>query len=346
MISIYSIGKFFDHQANLLASRQPDGARVITCSRTQGFDYRDYAGGVPGPWNNWREGIRELLTGDVFVIWNGRLPHLLPLVEEARAKGMRCCFLENGFFPGTQQFDPQGVNAASTAADIPASHFAGLPVDDDIWNTRFFQRPVEFTTDCPPLSADYSPLEAGYVLLPMQIEDDTQIKDFSPAYHGMAEVIEAVLDALPSGMRLVIKEHPSEYSRAGGDSLRERFPQATWCRYRAIDDLLAGACACVTVNSSVGLHALCYGVPLVVLGEALYARPQWCAMPEDDIAEALRHALEGARMIRQRSDLLGAFLTWLRDQWSMPWEPEVWTARLADIAAGRAPWIPGEEARP
>ena len=340
MFTVFVIGQFFQHQAQMLCREMRQG-RLITWGTAEDWSAREYTAGRAQPWRDVRA-TDALFTADegnnVFLIWNGTMPHLLPIVEAARAGGLRPLFVENGFFPQCQQWDPDGVNAGSTAARLPAAAFAGLPTDPQIWRTLFAQRPVEHTAAEPPLRGDLEELPTRYAFLPLQLATDTQITRYS-RFRSMRAVVEEVAAVLPDGLRLVVKEHPSAPTRDGSTALLRDFPEVIFTRYRRIDELLLGAACCVTVNSSVGLQALCRRVPVIVLGEAIYARPEWCQLA--DTPAALAAALRGYGDYPVRLELLGPFLTWLRDRWSMPWQYPAMVQRIGQTDAGARPWLEG-----
>ena len=337
--TIFSIGHFFSDQSHVLCRELRD-ARRMTWGKTQRFTFSDYTRGHRGEWQEGGDPFSEHLRGQILVVWNGSMPHLLPLVEQARAKGMKLCFLENGLYPGTQQWDPEGINAGSTAAKIPGAAFRSRPVNEQIWRIDFDQRKVEYTQGQPGLPGDDSPLPLRYAFFPMQIQQDTQIQRYSPLYRSVEDALAAVYASLPDGLPLVVKEHPSERTRDGSCARMRRYPKAIFCRYRPVAELLRQASCVVTINSSVGLQALVRRVPLITLGRTVYGRPEWCqcvAAAEEDLPVALRRFTE----YPVDTALLGAFLTWLRDSWSMPWQYPKMVARIRDITEGRAPWLEG-----
>lgn len=124
---------------------------------------------------------------------------------------------------------------------------------------------------------------AGYFLFPLQLDSDAQIRLHSP-FAGMIEAIKLVLQSFaahaPAGSRLVIKEHPLDNGvrdwQLETADLARRFGIADQVEYLAWGDIEAiaeGALGMVTVNSTSGTLALARGVPVVVLGKAVYDLP-------------------------------------------------------------------------
>jgi capsular polysaccharide export protein len=284
------------------------------------------------------------ITGRCLIVWNGLLPWYAPAVAAAQAQGMRVCYMENGLISGRVQMDPRGVNAGSGLADLPSWWFRGYPSADDIWETPFTQRAIELDARQEPLPADAEPLPDRYLFLPLQIDPDTQITRYSPWYHTMADVLRALLSVLPAGYRLVVKEHPSakqlDPAHVPYSTFRPQFPEVVWCRTRTVEELIHGAAAVITVNSSVGVHALCRRKPLLVLGQAVYGKPGIAQVLTDPTAlgPALQATLDG----EIDHALRASFLTYLRDRWLVPWDYDLMEARIRAIADGVHPWYHNE----
>lgn len=124
---------------------------------------------------------------------------------------------------------------------------------------------------------------ANYFLFPLQLDSDAQIRLHSP-FAGMIEAIKLVLqsfaDHAPEGTRLVVKEHPLDNGvrdwQLETSDLAERMGIADRVDYLAWGDIEAiaeRAQGMVTVNSTSGTLALARGVPVVVLGKAVYDLP-------------------------------------------------------------------------
>ena len=125
--------------------------------------------------------------------------------------------------------------------------------------------------------------DADYFLFPLQLDSDAQIRLHSP-FTGMMEPIKLVLQSFaqhaPPGTRLVVKEHPLDNGvrdwQLETNDLAQRFGIADRVDYLAWGDIEAiaeQALGMVTVNSTSGTLALARGVPVVVLGKAVYDLP-------------------------------------------------------------------------
>jgi capsular polysaccharide export protein len=166
---------------------------------------------------------------------------------------------------------------------------------------------------------------ADFVLFPLQLDSDYQIRLHSPfadMREAIAHVIESFARHAPPGMRLAIKEHPLD----GGLINWRRVVREEAARFCVLDrvdflehgDLLAlvrRSRGIVTVNSTSGTLALAENVPVVVLGNAVYdiegithqrgLESFWCAPqpPNVEIYDAFY------RVLVDRCLLHGAFLS-------------------------------------
>ena len=124
---------------------------------------------------------------------------------------------------------------------------------------------------------------ADYTLVAMQVPHDYQIRGSSPYddYRDMIrEILESMARASPAGRRLVLKKHPLDQDYIGWK--RE---VAAWVSELGLEgrvDLIRGgdlgamidhAKGVIMANSTVGMHCLRRGVPVLTLGEAVYDVP-------------------------------------------------------------------------
>ncbi|QQA42054.1 nitrogen fixation protein FixF [Pelagovum pacificum] len=175
----------------------------------------------------------------------------------------RRIFLENGYFRGTVQADPQGINADNT-----------LPRDPDFY--RAYQ-PDERPLDLVPSvrvskhgKDEVDALPGTYVFVPFQVESDSQITRQSPwiadmmAFHAE---LARLADRLPA-LTFVVKEHPN--TRRLVKPRVTPHPRVLFRNGADTAALIAGASRVMTINSTVGIEALAVGKPVLVLGEACY----------------------------------------------------------------------------
>jgi len=119
-----------------------------------------------------------------------------------------------------------------------------------------------------------------YFLFPLQLSSDYQIREHSP-FPDMGSAVQYVLDSFerhaPSNTMLLVKEHPLDagttiWSRFVGREARKRGLSERVVHVRGGDlaNLAEQAVGMVTVNSTSGTFALAAGVPVKVLGDAIY----------------------------------------------------------------------------
>lgn len=119
-----------------------------------------------------------------------------------------------------------------------------------------------------------------FYVLPLQLGSDAQIRQHS-RFANMTEVLYEVVSSFaqyaPRHSRLVIKNHPLDaglinYQKIINRLLRQ-FNLAGRVFYLKSGDLVAllkQAAGTVTVNSTVGIHALSLGCPTIALSNAVY----------------------------------------------------------------------------
>jgi capsular polysaccharide export protein len=122
-----------------------------------------------------------------------------------------------------------------------------------------------------------------YFLFPLQLDSDAQIRLHSP-FAGIADALQVVLTSFAEhaapDVRLVIKEHPLDNGvrdwevEAAGLAQRlgiaERVDYLAWGDIEAVSRSSQGI---VTINSTSGTLALAQGIPVIVLGKAIYDIP-------------------------------------------------------------------------
>ena len=123
-----------------------------------------------------------------------------------------------------------------------------------------------------------------YHVVLLQLSFDASMQSYSgyrSSAEFVAECVAAFARGAPAGELLVFKAHPFEdgRERLGRVIAREAARHGLAGRTLFLDggpglaELLDGARSAVTVNSTGAQQALCRGVPVAALGQAVYARP-------------------------------------------------------------------------
>lgn len=111
----------------------------------------------------------------------------------------------------------------------------------------------------------------GYVFLPLQVSSDSNLLIHS-AHNNLSALDHAAAQAAERGLSLVVKPHPADPDRQSLAEIARRCAQAghllTSCNTM---ELVLGAEAVVTINSTVGMEAKALGKPVIILGRSLYA---------------------------------------------------------------------------
>jgi len=180
------------------------------------------------------------------VIWNG-LQYGGPLVSRmCRRRGIPVCYFEWGFLPQSATFsiDPGGFCGDSIlAADI------SWVTDADM--QRLYQVRSQ-------LQGQY-PLKGGnHVLVPLQIENDTQILYFSP-YRSMEEFV-ADVEAMYPSEAIIARPHPRS-------TAQRVFARAQVSDSGSFLEAAASAGVVVGLTSTCLWEAAILGVPVVALGD-------------------------------------------------------------------------------
>jgi capsular polysaccharide export protein len=152
-------------------------------------------------------------------------------------------------------------------------------------------------------------LPARFVFFPLQVANDSQIQEHSPwitsPQQAIREVYEALMHMDPH-MALVVKEHPAESVTVDYSAVRCEFPDIVWVKGVELSELIKKSSAVVNINSSVGLQALLFGVPVLCLGRALYARKglAYSCLDKGQLRENLDLALKRGVLPYQGSKFL------------------------------------------
>ena len=131
-----------------------------------------------------------------------------------------------------------------------------------------------------------------YFLFPLQMENDAQIRAYSPyddLKRPIREVIASFARHAPPRARLVVKLHPLDPGLRDFARMVRRAARRAGVAERVVyldggslDRLLAHAHGVVTINSTVGLWALRHDRPVVTLGDAIYNVPGLVTVGELD----------------------------------------------------------------
>ena len=252
-------------------------------------------------------------------MWNGQGGRRRTLILVAEQIGLRTLFAELAPIAGHVTLDPQGVNAAGMLSADPeyyrawgAAHADSGAVDR--WRERLVTR--------AGVSRDNQG-ETGsgpFLFVPLQVRGDTQISvhgDWIGSVPAFIDEVARAAQHLPPGWRVVFREHPSD--RQGNAEQLGRLVGPRVAVDNATDtfELVRRSAGAVTVNSSVGMQALLFGKPVLVLGRSNYSVPGVAATARG--AEDLDAAFAGAKDWDIDLTLADAFLRFVADEYYVPW---------------------------
>ena len=153
-----------------------------------------------------------------------------------------------------------------------------------------------------------------YLLFYLQHVPEARLCAESPRWVNQDALIEQLAINAPSGLKIVVKEHPRTYGHRGARFFRplKDLPNIVLC-HPEVDSyqLVSGAEAIVTVTGSVGLEGLVLGKRVGVLG-----RPFYCVyegvrrldFPEDIFTQMRDPTWKPEETAQERRDFLAAYL--------------------------------------
>jgi capsular polysaccharide export protein len=159
-----------------------------------------------------------------------------------------------------------------------------------------------------------------FILFPLQLTGDYQIRAHSP-FGSMPQAVQYVLESFadhaPADLHLLIKEHPLDASWRNWCSYVRRHARRLGIKGRVhcidggdLQQLATSAAGMVCVNSTSGTLALECGIPVMVLGDAVYDVPgithqsgldeYWANpdRPDPELYSAFKKALHAKCLVR------------------------------------------------
>ena len=163
------------------------------------------------------------------------------------------------------------------------NHRPWHPLVEGIGWTRKLLRKKEMEAAGAALLAHLESSAQPFFLLPLQLDSDAQIRIHSP-FVGIADALKTIIRSFaahaPPDVRLVVKEHPLDNGvrdwRQETADIAARFGVEDRVDYLFggdIETISTKSRGIVTINSTSGTLGLARGVPVVVLGSAVYDMP-------------------------------------------------------------------------
>lgn len=123
-----------------------------------------------------------------------------------------------------------------------------------------------------------------YFVIPLQVHDDSQLGRAAGTWNNQKLILKSIVSFArnaPPNFQLVFKIHPMErgHSRDGQFVRQVSLLNDVADRVHILDSgslglLTRHAAGMVTINSTSGLSAIFHGIPLAIMGQALYRNPE------------------------------------------------------------------------
>lgn len=219
------------------------------------------------------------------ITWNGSLLVTGALAESGDILGIPTFYMERGLLPGSLVIDPNGVNNESSIAGASWQKNATTkPGQSEIEALQRYCRQLGSSNASIVKTGEKKDTEAvtaelglsakrPVILLPLQIQSDSNIQNNSPYFKSMEELICSVTSVLDgTGVQLIVKPHPEDRSRRDRIEALCSHSEVRCCWDLSLQSLLPVTNLVVVINSTVGLEALLQNKPVVALGRSIYDR--------------------------------------------------------------------------
>jgi glycosyltransferase involved in cell wall biosynthesis len=220
----------------------------------------------------------------VCLFWNGLVLPPLALKQLCIKNNIRFACLERGLLPEMLVVDPKGINYGGSLGgenwnliDKSLDHFDLSLALDYIEHFRSNKVSIvnrDEVIDQNDIRNRYRiPENKRIILIPLQIDYDTNIEQYSPNYKTNEAVIFDVVRAIRdlSDAIVVVKTHPESKTsdlRQIQEIIRGKGVIVSDC---AIHPLIEASHLVVVRNSTVGLEALLYNKPVICLAKSAYS---------------------------------------------------------------------------
>jgi len=122
-----------------------------------------------------------------------------------------------------------------------------------------------------PVRASKNVEESGYIFIPFQVYDDSQLLVQDNWIRNNITLVKSVIKSLHNlgiKKKIIIKEHPREFRKINYQEILK--DNDVYFSNAGTIDLIFGSKLVVTINSTVGFEALVFCKPVLITGSALY----------------------------------------------------------------------------
>lgn len=237
------------------------------------------------PESTWRQHLRGVAMlaaermkasgADVVFVAHGAETVSRIIAEMAAHLGLRFLYWESGFFPGYVYVDPWAPHFFRGEGWIDSLPIPDTPSQQaiDFLNDWLRNRESKYAQVSESISSAISEWVAAddrpILFLPGQIATDANVVVNLGSHDSLSDLYDEVLRQVPSHWRVLYKPHPKAIT---DPLLKAPLPKDRFLRADInIHDAFALSAAVLTVSSNVGLEAIMYGKPTIIIGRPVYA---------------------------------------------------------------------------
>lgn len=220
--------------------------------------------------------LKKILSScsiSILGIWNGFTGNVANCLRViSKQSNIDCFFMERSIFDGALFIDSEGVNGSSSLSSL--NHIVNM---DHLDKTPLIKGAGLIHDE---FRLPESLQEKEFVFLPMQVQTDTNTILYSDYVKSVRRFVLAVLRSIVfvreqtgRDLVLVVREHPEEVEKQLNLPKSDLIyyintgPIPVWCKH---------AQAIATINSTVGLEGIFFGVPVVCVGKSIYSGKGIC----------------------------------------------------------------------
>lgn len=232
---------------------------------------------------SWARHYFEKHTDTAALCWNGLSGSRRAFVEGARRAGAPTVLFELAPLPGRVSIDVKGVNYVNSLprkAEFYLNWQQAHPEFYGIWREvrdSIVSRQASRNSNVQQIQRPIPLEQRPYMFVPLQVQNDSQIRLFGGWVNSVTHFVELLnhhAKSLPEGWTIRIKEHPTSKIPYGLERIITDHERVVVDNMTDTIQLIKDSEAVITINSSVGLEAMFFEKPVLVLGQAFYGFEQ------------------------------------------------------------------------
>lgn len=127
------------------------------------------------------------------------------------------------------------------------------------WIMRYFRKPLTFNFVKKNSINDLKRIKKRYIYIPMHLEPEMALQNFSPEFSNTFEMITWISKSLPSGYFIVLKEHPEMYGIRSINYYKKliQIPNVIFINPKfSTFELIKNSLAVATITGTAGFEAI------------------------------------------------------------------------------------------